>query len=148
MLCAPVFIFTSGSSALLGRPRCGLATGLSLLATFHTLFWVDANFFFFFYEETDKTWKYSKSAIFVWYENGRRWSVSTCCKKCLRFWGSSPLALWMVFQLASSMAVTAKSTRLWYSITLQRILRIWSNFWYDCCDMSRLVRQARVLLFP
>ena len=24
MLCAPVFIFTSGSSALLGRPRCGL----------------------------------------------------------------------------------------------------------------------------
>ena len=23
MLCAPVFIFTSGSSALLGRPRCG-----------------------------------------------------------------------------------------------------------------------------
>ena len=25
MLCAPVFIFTSGSSALLGRPRCGLS---------------------------------------------------------------------------------------------------------------------------
>ena len=23
MLCAPVFIFTSGSSALLGRPHCG-----------------------------------------------------------------------------------------------------------------------------
>ena len=23
MLCAPVFIFTSGRSALLGRPRCG-----------------------------------------------------------------------------------------------------------------------------
>ena len=25
MLCAPVFIFTSNSSALLGRPRCGLS---------------------------------------------------------------------------------------------------------------------------
>ena len=25
ILCAPVFIFTSGSSALLGRPRCGLS---------------------------------------------------------------------------------------------------------------------------
>ena len=25
MLCAPVFIFTSGSSALLGCPRCGLS---------------------------------------------------------------------------------------------------------------------------
>ena len=25
MLCAPVFIFTSSSSALLGRPRCGLS---------------------------------------------------------------------------------------------------------------------------
>ena len=25
MLCAPVFIFTFGSSALLGRPRCGLS---------------------------------------------------------------------------------------------------------------------------
>ena len=25
MLCTPVFIFTSGSSALLGHPRCGLS---------------------------------------------------------------------------------------------------------------------------
>ena len=67
MLCAPVSIFTSGSSALLGRPRCGLSIWLSLLAIFNTLFW-----FFFFHEKTDKTRKYSKSAIFVWYENGRR----------------------------------------------------------------------------
>ena len=32
MLCAPLFIFTSSSSALLGRPRCGLSIWLSLLA--------------------------------------------------------------------------------------------------------------------
>ena len=25
MLCVPVFLFTPGSSALLGRPRCGLS---------------------------------------------------------------------------------------------------------------------------
>ena len=45
MLCAPVFIFTSGSSALLGCPRCGLSIWLSLLAIFNTLFWVYVNFF-------------------------------------------------------------------------------------------------------
>ena len=39
MLCAPVFIFTSDSSALLGRPRYGLSIRLSLLAIFNTLFW-------------------------------------------------------------------------------------------------------------
>ena len=66
MLCAPVFIFTSGSSALLGRPRCGLSMWLSLLAIFNTLFWVYANFF---HEKMDKI---RKSAIFAWYENGRR----------------------------------------------------------------------------
>ena len=27
----------------------------------------------FFHEKTDKIRKYSKSAIFVWYENGRQW---------------------------------------------------------------------------
>ena len=37
MLCAPVFIFTSGSSALLGHPCCGLLIWLSLLAIFNTL---------------------------------------------------------------------------------------------------------------
>ena len=38
MLCTPVFMFTSGSSAFLGRPCCGLSIWLSLLATFNTLF--------------------------------------------------------------------------------------------------------------
>ena len=69
MLCVPVFIFTSGSSALIGRPRCGLSIWLSLLAIFTTLFWVYANFC---HEKTDKTRKYSKSAIYVGYKNGRR----------------------------------------------------------------------------
>ena len=70
MLCAPVFIFTSGSSALLGRPRCGLSIWLSLLVIFNTAFWIYA---FLFHEKTGKTREYSKSAIFVWYKNGRRW---------------------------------------------------------------------------
>ena len=69
MLCTPVFIFTSSSSALLGRPRCGLSIWLSLLI-FNTLFWVYANIF---HKKTDKTWKNSKSAIFVWYKNGHWW---------------------------------------------------------------------------
>ena len=43
MLCAPVSIFISGSSALLGRPCCGLSIWLSLLSIFSTLFWVYAN---------------------------------------------------------------------------------------------------------
>ena len=34
MLCAPVFIFTSGSSALLGCPHCGLSIWLSLCTIF------------------------------------------------------------------------------------------------------------------
>ena len=46
MLCVPVFIFTSGSSALLWCPRLWL----SLLAIFNTLSWVNANFF---HEKTD-----------------------------------------------------------------------------------------------
>ena len=45
MLCAPMSICTSGSSALLGRPRCGLSICLSLLAIFNTLFRVYADFF-------------------------------------------------------------------------------------------------------
>ena len=64
MLCAPVFIFTSGSSALLGWPCCGLSIWLSLLAIFNTLSWVYVNLS---HEKTS-----SNSAIFVWYENGRR----------------------------------------------------------------------------
>ena len=35
MLCTPVFIFISGSSALLGRPHCGLSIWLLLLAIFN-----------------------------------------------------------------------------------------------------------------
>ena len=45
MLCALVFIFTSGSSALLGRPCCGLSIWLSLLAIFKIIFWVYAFIF-------------------------------------------------------------------------------------------------------
>ena len=62
MLCAPVCIFTFGSSALLGRPRCGLSIWMSLLAILNPLFWVYANLF---HEKTDKIREYSKSAIFV-----------------------------------------------------------------------------------
>ena len=40
MLCVPVLILTSSSSALLGHPHCGLLIWLSLLAIFNTLFWV------------------------------------------------------------------------------------------------------------
>ena len=42
MLCAPVFTFTSGSSAFLGHPRCGLSIWLLLLAIFNTLFCIYA----------------------------------------------------------------------------------------------------------
>ena len=94
MLCAPVFIFTSGSSTLLGRPCCGLSIRLSLLAIFNTLFWVYANYF---HKKTDKTRKYSKSAIFVLSENGcrrlpvtqaskaltLRASLRFCCRYCV-----------------------------------------------------------------
>ena len=69
MLCAPVFIFTSGTSSLLGHPRCGVSIWLSLLAIFDKLFWVYADLF---HEKTNKTREYSKSAIFIWYENGCR----------------------------------------------------------------------------
>ena len=44
MLYVPVFIFTSGSSVLLGYPCCGLSIWLSLLGIFNTLFWVYDNF--------------------------------------------------------------------------------------------------------
>ena len=40
-----MFIFTSGRSALLGRPRSGLSIWLSLPAIFNTLFWVYIIFF-------------------------------------------------------------------------------------------------------
>ena len=61
-LCAPVFIFTSGSSALLGRPRCCLSIWLSLLAIFNIPFWVYVNLF---HEKTDKTRKYVRKALIL-----------------------------------------------------------------------------------
>ena len=68
MLSMPMFIFTSSISALLGHTRCGLSISLLLLAILNTLFWVYANFF---HKKTGKIWECSKSAIIVWYENGR-----------------------------------------------------------------------------
>ena len=62
----PVFIFTSSSSALLGRPRCALSIWLSLLAVFNTLFWVYANLFVF----TRKRTKHENTSH-VWYQNSR-----------------------------------------------------------------------------
>ena len=85
MLCVPVFIFTSSSSALLGHPRCGLISiWLDSLpqhqtnppphhphtnAISNTLFWVYNNEF---REKTNKTRKYYKSAIFERYKDGHR----------------------------------------------------------------------------
>ena len=61
MLCTPVFIFTSGSSALLGRWFIALTVATChIQSTF--LSWCQ----FIFHQKTDKTRKYSKSAIFVW----------------------------------------------------------------------------------
>ena len=59
MLCMPVFIFTSGSSALLGRPHCGLSICQYLPYSIHFSEFISC---FLFYEKTDKTRKYSKSA--------------------------------------------------------------------------------------
>ena len=73
MLCTPVFIFTSGSSALLGRPRCGSSIWLSLLAIFNAFFWVYANFFS---RENRQNTKVLEVRLFVWCENGcRRWKA-------------------------------------------------------------------------
>ena len=83
MLCAPVFIFTSGSSALLGRPRCALWIWWSLLAIFNILFWVYASCF---HEKMNKTRKYSKSAILVSYENGSRRLQGAQSINCESFW--------------------------------------------------------------
>ena len=82
MLCAPVFIFTAGSSALLGRPRCSLSIWLSLLAIFNTLFWVYVDFV---HDKTDKTRKYSKSAIFLWRLLGAQSINTESLFKCCRF---------------------------------------------------------------
>ena len=72
MLCTPVFIhvFTSSSSALLGRPCCGLSVWLPPLAIFNTLFWVYAKFS---WENWQNKNTQRVSAIFVWYQNGHQW---------------------------------------------------------------------------
>ena len=56
MLCVPVFIFTSGSSALWACPPCGLSIWLSLVALFNTLFSVYAKFFMRKWTKHKKTW--------------------------------------------------------------------------------------------
>ena len=59
MLCAPVFIFTYGSSALLGRPTLWfIDPTVAILAIFNTLFWIYGNFS---HEKMDKTRKCSKT---------------------------------------------------------------------------------------
>ena len=105
MLCAPVFIFTSGNSALLGRPRCGLSIWLALLVIFNTLFWVYANLF---HEKTDKTREYSKSAIFVWYENGRRRLLGA---QSINSFGPAPCCLTVLLVKASISDWLSRATR-------------------------------------
>ena len=74
MLCAPVFVFTSGGLALLGHPHCGLSIWVSLLAILRA-------YAKLFHEKMDKTRKYLKSAIFLWYENGRQWLLSAILRR-------------------------------------------------------------------
>ena len=69
MLCAPVFIFTSGSTALLGRNTLWFID--LTVATYCTIFnYTFLSLCHFFREEMDKTQIYLKSAILEWYENG------------------------------------------------------------------------------
>ena len=63
MLCTPLFRFTYSSSALLGRPRCGLSIWLWIFAIFN-LPYSNCVYAKNFHEKTDKTWKYLK-----WYKN-------------------------------------------------------------------------------
>ena len=109
MLCAPVFIFTSGSSAILGLPRCSLSIWLSLLAIFKTPFWVYADYF---YEKTDKTRRYSKSVTSVWYENGRRRLLGAQSTNTKSLWNSQWICpLWTKENLQSSNGKAWKGQR-------------------------------------
>ena len=93
MLCTPVFIFTSGSSALLGCPRCDLLT----------LFWV--NVVVFFHEKMDKTGRYWKP-----YENSRWWLLGA--QSILKYWESLfKLFYEFVFELEGFGELQA--TKLW-----------------------------------
>ena len=70
MLCMHVFIFTSGSSALLGCPHCGLLIWLSLFARFNTF----SEFMPKKYSrKKDRTRKYLKCTNIVWYKNDLWW---------------------------------------------------------------------------
>ena len=69
MLCAFVFIFTSGSWALLGRPRCGLSIWLSLITMFNTFF---LSLCQRFSRENGQNTKILKVRYFRMIQNGRR----------------------------------------------------------------------------
>ena len=77
MLCAPVFTLIIGSSALLGCPCCGFRSGCRYLP--YSIHFSEFTIFF-----ARKQQKYSKSAIFVWYDNGCRWLLDAQSKLILR----------------------------------------------------------------
>ena len=58
-----LYLFKSGSSALIGHPGCGLYIWLSLLTILNTLFWVYANYF---------SW-----------ENGQNMKILKVCHFCM-----------------------------------------------------------------
>ena len=66
MLCTPVFIFKSGSSALLGRPHCGLSSWLSLLAITQCTF-----LSLYHFRKQTKHEKTPQFSYHAWYKNSR-----------------------------------------------------------------------------
>ena len=70
ILCAPVFIFTPVSSALLGTHVVVYRSCCRYLP--YSIHFSEFMPFFFIHEKTDKTQEFLKTAIFVWYENDRR----------------------------------------------------------------------------
>ena len=152
MLCAPVFLFTSDSSALLGRPRCGLSIWLSLLAIFNTLFWLYVNFFF--HEKTDKTRKYSKSDILVWYENDHRrlqgaQSINTeraCLQIFLHQEFNSAVEGRVVHQLWTHTSPLTYRIVLWHRPHMQNLIKINTTiFKWRLCSDEGLETSANIL---
>ena len=84
MLRAPVFKFTSGSSALLGHPA-RLSDCCYLPYSIHISEFMSG---LLFHKKTDKTRTYLKSAIFVWYQNVRQcinvWLMWICCMNAVK----------------------------------------------------------------
>ena len=84
MLRAPVFIFTSGSSALLEHPA-RLSDCCYLPYSIHISEFMSG---LLFHKKTDKTRTYLKSAFFVWYENVRQcinvWLMWICCMNAVK----------------------------------------------------------------